>query len=638
MDFRAELSRLRLGVVTTALELVRELEAGRAQTPFQDQLAAFALAEPNVPVRAAIVAASPDLARALLADVLGSDYNVCKVVVPSRLGYSEVLLQERGFLLDAGGGAREFDDPGAFVEALQATHALDSRQASDLEPLRLKLKGPAHLSGLCLLIPQNLDALVSKPALLSTLADQADWLFLAGDPTTRLDDGQRQAIQLILDQVTGIQNVMVTDAPDSPGGEEWWKGWRATLSLGLVRQGSDLLRTRLALLTAPESELRQYLVEARVQRQLETVLSLLEEEVRQAQRMLNNRLQLTREGLVGGAPDLRKGIEGIRSRLADECDRILKAQEREAKAALAPEGDVARRIRDVATAIGADDLAQTPGETTIKLTLSPAASDRLVALVDEVARQQREASCRAIQEGVECSVRDAENALEKATGVRHKLNVSLVDEPAFRDQLQHQARPELRYRGEMPRPTLASRFNAARQSIMSLMILGTLLSGAAAFSGEDSGSLRTILYGLMLPLLVLGFLWTYISFRKKEQLTLEKEVEKLQDGVVLEVRRALQEVLREQQSALNEAVQRVQRTLSQQIDAALERLQQMRQTEAEEQRRRQTEQQRGIEQRNSRLRQIGQHLAALRPRLTQMQKLQQQWLGAWINRFNQNRV
>src|SRR5690606_14961204 len=132
----------------------------------------------------------------------------------------------------------------------------------------------------------------------STLADQADWLFLAGDPTTRLDDGQRQAIQLILDQVTGIQNVMVADAPDSPGGEEWWKGWRATLSLGLVRQGSDLLRTRLALLTAPESELRQYLVEARVQRQLETVLSLLEEEVRQAQRMLNNRLQLTREGLV----------------------------------------------------------------------------------------------------------------------------------------------------------------------------------------------------------------------------------------------------------------------------------------------------------------------------------------------------
>ena len=139
MDFRAELSQLRLGVVATALDLVRELEAGRAQTPFQDQLAAFAVANPSLPVRAAIVAASPDLARALLTDVLGSEYNGCKVVVPSRLGYSEVLLQERGFLLDAGDGAREFDDAGAFMEALQATHALQSTQTADLEPLRLKL-------------------------------------------------------------------------------------------------------------------------------------------------------------------------------------------------------------------------------------------------------------------------------------------------------------------------------------------------------------------------------------------------------------------------------------------------------------------------------------------------------------------
>ncbi len=646
MVYRTELQQVRQSVATAALEIAHELEAGRAQTPFQDQLNTFAAAEANVPVRAGILAASPEMARALLADFVGPDTNVCRVAVPSRLGYSEILLQERGFLLDTGGGAREFEDAGAFVEALKAAHALESRDDADLEPLRLKLKGPAHLSGLCLLVPQNLDALIRKPALLSLLADQADWLFLAAGSTSPFSAEQRQAIQLLLDHVTGLQNIRmpVDGEPAAVNGaatEAWWKHWRATLSLGLVEQGSDLLRSRLALLTAPESELRQYLVERRLARQLETTLALLEQELQQSQRMLGNRLQLTREGLVGGnaGPDSRKAAEGIRMRLAEEAESLLKAGEREAKAVLAPDSEVLAPLRAATEAIGPDDIAQTTAGSSIKLSLEEETGQRVAGLVAEVSRQQWETSYRALVEGWECSVRDAERALEKVTGFRHKLAVELPEASQLRESAPALARPEIRYRSEMPRPTLASRFGAARQSIMSLMILGTLFSGAAALTGgEDQGNLRTALYALMLPLLVIGFLWTYVSFRKKEQHALEKEVEKLQDGVANEVRRVVQEVLREQQAVLAGALQRAQRSAQQQIEAAVEKLLQTRQGEAEEQRKRQAEQQRSVEQRVSRLRGLAQQVAALKPRLAQGQKLQSQWLSSWITAFNQGRL
>ena len=644
MDFRLEARRLRQALADAALTTAREIEAGRASAPFQDKLAELAGAEPALPVRAAILAPNAETAQALLADMVGHDFNVCKVVVPSRLGFSEIMLQERGFLLDTGSGPKEFDDVGSFVSALQQTQVLPTQDDAALEPLRFKLKGPAHLNGLCLLIPHSLDAVQRRPALLSTLSDQADWIFLAGNPHTTISAEQRQTIQLMLDHVTGLQNVLVTagEAVNGNATDEWYKGWKVTLSLGLVRQGTDVLRARLSLLTLPQSELRQYLVETRLARQLETTLLLMDEEVQQAQRLLGNRLQLAKEGLLGesGSGELRKQVEAVKTRLAEEAESLVRAIERDAKAAFAPDADGTRRLRDAAAAISTDDIEQTPGETTIKLTVANDVAGRLQATVTDLGRERLAADVRQLREGLECSMRDAEAALEKTMGARPKLPVDLPDDAALWQTLSAAIRPEVRYRGEMPRPTLGSRFQAARQGIMGLMIVGTVLGGVATLTGDGEGGdgVRTMLYALMVPLLIVGFLWTYVSFRKKERVLLEKEVEKLQDGVGTELRRACQEFAREQQGALSGAVQRIVRAAHQQIDAALERIQQARQREAEEARKRQLDQQRASEQRVMRYRQLGQQLAGFRTRHAELQKLQRQWLAAWIERFNQGKA
>ncbi len=641
MNHSANVRKHRHQTATSALPIAEEIEAGRAVAPFQQQLKNLA-SDHAQPVRAAIIAANSDDLHALLSEIIGHDYNVCKVVVPSRLGFSEVLLQERGFLLDTGAGPQEFDDSGTFLTALQEAHALHQDDDDQgLEPLRVKLKGPTHLNGLCLLVPHSLEALQSKPALLSTLADQADWVFLVGNQDTEFTPEQSATIQLLLDNVTGLQNVMHPGLGTKTSPVEWWKDWKVTLSLGLVEVGTDLLRSRLSLLTAPDSELRQYLVESRRQRELEMALGLMNEETQQLTLQLDTRLTLSKEGLVGAGAtgDLRKTAEAIRTQLSDELESINQAIERDTKAALAPEGAINQRLRECANLIDSDDIEQTQNETLIKLGVAAETNQRLSQVILDIAHERFRNDYEELREGFACSLKDAEKALESATGVRHPLPMEMPDDTTLWENISNLSRPEIRYRGEMPRPTLMSRLSAARQGIMSLMIAGTILGGAATLTGEGGGqNIRTTLYALMLPLLVIGFLWTYVSFRKKERQLLEKEVEKLQDGVFSELRRVLQELYREQQSLINKSLQKNLRSSQQLIERTLDQLDKQRQRDADDTRRRQGEQQRSIEQRITRLREVTRQLDTLQNQLPVADKLQIQWLGDWIKRFNEGKI
>ncbi|WP_146209345.1 hypothetical protein [Coraliomargarita sinensis] len=625
--------------------LAEELEAGQADSPFTNEFKSLQQSVKSTPIRALVIGIDTETTYAALSSLIEQEYNVCKVFVPSRLGYSEVVLQERGFQMDTGEQRLEFDDVDSFVTALQDAHVLhDEDNPKWMDPLRLQLKAPAHLSGLSLLVPDSIDSIVKKPALLSTLADQADWLFLAGYTGSSFTDEQISALQIMLNSMIGFQGLLVSPKESTNSKQvqsAWWKNWRVNLSLGVVNIESSILSGRLAMLTNPESELRQFILESRRAHRLESGFDLLLNELQQQLKRLNSKARLVKGELDSGSGErgtLRRSAEDLRSRISDEYDSIRQSLEQEAKRQLSPQGEIYLALRNEVDRFEADDIEQTMAGSKIKLRINDETRADYTQLITRLGKQRIQADIQLLGEGIGLSVQSVEKDLEEMTGFRTKLSLDPIDERQIWDSTEAIARPEIKYRGDMDKPTLMKRFQSARQGIMGLMMMGMVFTGISAISGGSSGgggtSFRSYLYAAMLPLLVLGFFYTYISFRKKEAETLDREVERFHEGLFSELRRIMSDVLRQEQNLLGQHYQKQSKKAQKQIAEALERADNLQNQQLNEIKRKSADQQRQIDQRSLVLKDSIRQSEKLSNEKRSLDRLKAEWLGDWIERFN----
>ena len=66
--------------------------------------------------------------------------------------------------------------------------------------------------------------------------------------------------------------------------------------------------------------------------------------------------------------------------------------------------------------------------------------------------------------------------------------------------------------------------------------------------GKDE--LQKIAGIILLPVFIWGLVWTFVSFKKGKQHLLDKEMEKLRDGIFQELRKVLADIIREEQGLL----------------------------------------------------------------------------------------
>jgi gas vesicle protein len=636
MDYRADIARWRHTLVSELVAVAGELEAGRAATPFQDSLRRLAGDSGERPLVVAVLAIDTDAAAGFLAEITGCGSELATSLVATPFECLELSQHEPNWTIEYGPSSTSHHTAADFLAALNRC----PRPDPSADPILPRLGLPGAPSGCCLLVPRQVGEIATSPALLSLLGDQTDWIFLVGTAQSNLSLKARLSVQTLLDQAAGVQHVLVRSSasPSALPVPEWWKSWKSQLALGVVRNGSELLRQRMDLLTSRTSELRLYLEERRRRARFHDLLQLIEEELEGLQRSLGNRAALLKEPAAGELPGTpaRNAAEPWRARVAGESEALLKSIEAENRRRLGPDGDLARQIQTVTGKIAPGDILQTPGDEVVRLTLSPEAIARTTSTIGNVLRECLEEAYPKVNDSVTSWCRDAETLLQRISAGRAPLRTSLPDPEDLQKEMAA-GRPEFQYRGEMPRATLLSRFQSARQGIMGLMILGTLGGGAAVLLGDGSGAaIRSSLTALMLPLLVLGFLWTYVSFRKRDRQLLEKELEKIRDGLGHELRRSLHDGLREQQTLLAQAVQKAIREMQSRVDQEIERAQLARQREAEEGRRRTADQLKTLEARMARLRSCQQQLGAIRSRSVNWGDLTREWINSWIVKFNQS--
>jgi hypothetical protein len=264
--------------------------------------------------------------------------------------------------------------------------------------------------------------------------------------------------------------------------------------------------------------------------------------------------------------------DDVKTRIQADADAIKAHQDEQTRHALLSGSPLVVALKQLAASIEVGDIeiAETP--TVRRLSLSESRQATMARALEVQGRQILDADLTLCLEALETTARTVGERIESALGQRPGLTSTHPDGQALWTSVAALARPEVRYKGEMPLHTLLSRLGAARGALMGVMMGGMVLGGLGTMMGGNSAQeIRSGAMMLLFPMFVGGFFWTFVSFRRQEAEQLRKEVERLREGVEAELRRVMGEVLKEKHARLMAWVQDARNQLAQQADQVIRR-------------------------------------------------------------------
>lgn len=638
MQFNHDVTDRLLKLSAQGQEIAARQEAGMSETPLTQLFASLGKTRSAAPIEIALVGLDDESVPFVLSRLLGEDYPLCRVVVPDRLGFTEVHLRESGYIFESGNDRREFDQPDGLLKALEASRsATDTPPSSLSDPMRVSMKAPAGRSGVILLVPSSLQCLADKPALLSVIATRASFLVLAGRSDQSLDAAARSAIASLLENLAGFQCFITDESPVAPADRSkipWlnWPGPAHAFPAHFAASPDSPPFLPFLDPDGPQAGFRHYLAAQQSTAQLDDALGLLDDSLQSELDQLASRMRLMDSGVAGpgasaGDFDARQIGEEIKTRLQEDLDAIKKNREDAAKRSLLVDGDLYKSLHRISEGLRVDDIDKTRKETVIKLAL---AEDKQTEITDALRNEMRAivmGDLGMIDETVTATREELESQLESTLGLRTRLHLDPIDRSAWWDSVVSLARPEIRYRSEMPIVTLGKRFSEARGGLSLVMVAGGLLTGLQAFvDPETLKSIKVGLYALMIPVLVGGLIWTFVSVKKRDRVTLDKELDRLREGVLSELRKVANELLRVQATQISTLLGRISKQLNSQAADLLKKHETQTKGAREEETRKARERNKGIEQRSREKTQQRTELARLRTSIGEIRRSLADWL------------
>jgi hypothetical protein len=624
-------------------EIASRQEAGMSETPLTNMFADMRGGSISRPVEIALVGLDEESVPKVLSTLLGQDYPLCRVVVPDRLGYTEIHLRESGFIFESGNERWEFDQADGLLRALETSRSAgETHTASWSDPMRVSMKAAGGQSGVILLVPNSLESLGNKPALLSIIATRASFLVLAGKSGQQLNADDKITINSLLENFAGYQCVITDEeavAAEQRTKVGWlnWSGQAHAFPAHFTAAPDSPPFLPFLDAASPHVGFKDYLTAQQSAAQIDEALSLLDESLQTELDQLANRMRLMDSGVSGGSSvaagdgDTRQAGEEIKNRLQDDLEAIKKNREDAAKRAMLVDGDLYKSLSLITQGLRIDDIEKTPKETVIKLALSEDKQNEITEALRQEMRGVVMNDLAVIDETVAATREEVERLLENVNGLRTRLHIDPIDRSTWWDSVVNMARPEIRYRSEMPVVTLGKRFSEARGGLSLVMVAGMLLTGLQAFvDAETLKSIKMGIYSFMIPMLIGGLIWTFVSVKKRDRLTLEKELERLREGVLAELRKVANELLRVQAGQISAQIGRISKQINTQAADLLKKHESQTKGALDEDARRARERNKGIEQRSREKTQQRNDLTRLKNSVGEIGRL----LGDWIRGLN----
>lgn len=563
-------------VAREGADMSARLEQGQAEAALTDLFAELSRSVEGDVFTAVLIGVTPEARTAALKWLYGPEYSVVSVSVVEKLGLIEVRLSERGFLLEHGGrGAQLFEHLDPFIDALsRADEMVHPKDSNWVEPVRLGLSSGSGIRGVCLLVPEKPGLLLEHPALLSRLSTRANLLLVAAPLHHALSDTDRRALESLAASMDGIWPLLLVDeleediAIPAPG---WWE----SLSGPTVSLTPKLLTTHVparmaALLSDQKAEHRQGLLLSHQARRLDSASEALSAELDQRLRQMDTRIhkeerksrtadsanstlqsqradwQKLRQDVQLGLPAIGKQF-GERLRTAGKTNGL--------------EGLVERFLGNLTE----DDLHKEEGHTSIRLSVSDNFVRQLMDMLRKGLQQHfstEAAGLRQQLDTLQAQVHNRASAL--AEGVAVRLSAPALNDNQIWRSIEDQLNVRLRYRGEMPKRGFFDRLREGRQGAMSFM----MMIGMIGMIFGSTALRQHPLVGLILFCVFVGsIIYSFANWKKDDAERIEKELEKLRDGVVSEVQRLTAELQREMQAKVADQLEQTKRVWTEELDA-----------------------------------------------------------------------
>jgi hypothetical protein len=494
-------------------EVARLLEAGQARSPLTDRFVGIAGAQEKC--RAVnLVFLSPGLRKAWLASQLGE-----------------------------GGAAAEV--------RLAAGEAL------------VKI---ATASGVACLVAADHRAVAASPGLLRTWLAHSNLMFVVGESRALPRGACREALRDLASAACVLKPIVVLESgsPERRPRNGWWSDTDLTAGTELLPHATeasdpfqlgDEIERALESCRAADRLVRSVALGAQQRERAEA-------RNRSRRAALGRRLR-TLDDAMGRERELRSQTEEFRHTIQDAIGELENELTDASRRATLPDAPLVKEARRSLGRLAPVDLREEPTTTAIRLSVR----DEFIA---DVLRDLRSAARTGLRNDLDQARRRLNELCERAErrlGERCRAGVSLdlasADEHEIWRSIEELVRVELRYRGERPKRGLLQRLSEGRRTAFMILMFCSLFGGF--FSIRQS----SIFPFVMLGLFVAGFAHTYVSWKRQDRERIEKELERVKEGLSSELKRLIAEIEREKAARIQVFLADVQKGMLRQVEAAL---------------------------------------------------------------------
>lgn len=535
-----------------AARLCEQMERGQAATPLGEHLRRVLDEVESAPFSVVLLALSPDALRLALAWLFGEHFALIAVNSNSLPGLMEITVAEQGFALHRPDRSYQlFENIESFMSALDAT--LRVEQARGLSHLRMSVSSGRAARGLKIFVPESVGLLLDDPSLLNALIAETNLMMVAAPLRYVLTRDDEVAVEALARNMDAFVPLLVVDelkeTPDALG-SGWWERHARTTELLPPRLLTTHVQARMAEFIAdPDDPVRQRLFLQFYAGRLKQAVDALAARQRQDMRLLEQKRPANTAQGSGARNETRRLWDQLRQALEDTCHEIRKTQEAAIGRFTLAVSPVWQDLQQRLEAITLADLNMNESHSRLILTLKE-------GVVKEFNESVLQHSKALLKEQWLQWQEQARNIVVHSNGQLQALASPGLSEPnlpsrgELYDALAERSGIHINYRGEMPRRTFVDRLSDGRKVIMGMSMVVMVLGGlGTALWGID---LRAMLATLAPLLFLAAFIYTYIVWPREDAERMDKELERIRDGIRSELKRLMGEIQRAVQGLVND--------------------------------------------------------------------------------------